>query len=345
MVTLQDIADEAGVSKMTVSNVVNGNMARVSKENLARIHAIIKKYKYIPNHSARSLTAKSSRIIVGILAGPPDSNLLTDEYNARFFGTVMHSVHEKGYYFMLRSVKNYREVTEQLRSWNVNGAVFIGMPNADIKRTLADNRIPLVFTDSYSDAHKITNIGIDDRKGGRLAAECLLRYGHRMPGFVCYATEDSESLMHQRLRGYQETLTTAGITLKEKHIHHVSGDPTDSTAVIADAHTTAYGKPRTGLPTAYFTTADRLALHLIRAFHERGIRVPQDVSVIGFDNLSFAAFSIPALTTVVQDIDQKARIAVDALFRRIENPTAPVESTVLDVRLIERESVGRPAHP
>jgi LacI family transcriptional regulator len=337
MVTLQDIADEAGVSKMTVSNVVNGNLSKVSRKKLTQINAILRKHQYVPNHSARSLSAKSSRIIAGIISGCLDTDLLIDGYNGQFFGAVMYHVQQRGYYFMLQGVNDYHEVTALLQSWNMDGAVFVGMANADIKKTLSFNRIPLVFTDSYSDVREIVNIGVDDRKGGRLAAECILRHGHRRPGFICFTTEDDESLMHQRLRGYRETLAAAGVQLKDEHIHHIRVDGITAISAIAAAYAPARAED---LPSAWFTTSDRLALYLIRAFHERGIRVPEDVSVIGFDNLAAASSSIPALTTIAQDTRQKAQLAVADLFRRIENPAAPMESVVLDVSLVERESVG-----
>ncbi|MDR2536255.1 MAG: LacI family transcriptional regulator [Treponema sp.] len=339
MITLKEIAEEAGVSLMTVSNVVNGKISKVSREKREQIYKIIKKYEYIPNYSARSLAANSSRIIGCVLLGnQSESNLLMDEYNARFAGTVMDYVHQQGYYFMLRSVSGHREATEFLRSWNVDGAVFIGMSYTYIKRLLKENRIPLIFTDSYTEDQEIPNIGIDDRKGGRLAAECLLRHGHRSLGFICYATKDEISLMHQRLLGYRETLSAAGLILKEAHIHRLNTDPARGIAAIADAHISSI--TRNDVPTAYFTTADRLAFSLIRAFYERGIMTPQDISVIGFDNLTSASCFIPGLTTIAQDIEQKAKMAMDALFRRIGDPAAPVESAMLDVTLVERESTA-----
>ncbi|MDR0526176.1 MAG: substrate-binding domain-containing protein [Spirochaetaceae bacterium] len=97
------------------------------------------------------------------------------------------------------------------------------------------------------------------------------------------------------------------------------------------------------IPTAYFTTADRLAFALIRALYERGVRTPQDVSVIGFDNLTSASCFIPSLTTIAQNIEQKAKIAMDALFRQMSAGNRP-ENLILDVTLVERESVAMAGH-
>ena len=115
MITLKDIADEAGVSIATVSNVINGNMSKVSLENAGRIRKIIEKRRYVPNSSARTLAAKSSQIIAGILLGGQGVNMLKDPYCAEFFGELVGAVQDRGYYFMIRYVTSYDEVIKSLR--------------------------------------------------------------------------------------------------------------------------------------------------------------------------------------------------------------------------------------
>jgi LacI family transcriptional regulator len=110
MVTLKDIAHEAGVSTATVSHVLNGNTARVSVKTITRVRKIIENRQYVPNSSARALAAKSSHIIAGILVGRPGRNLLRNPYNAEFFGEVVSAVQERGYYLMIRYVDSYEEV-------------------------------------------------------------------------------------------------------------------------------------------------------------------------------------------------------------------------------------------
>ncbi|GHU15484.1 LacI family transcriptional regulator [Spirochaetia bacterium] len=334
MITLQDIADEAGVSKMTVSNVINGNTNKCSRTKAKHINAIIEKHGYVPNSSARTLSAKSSRIITGIFAESADKNVLTDEYLARFFGEVSIHVQQRGYYFMLRRVGDYREVTASLRSWNVDGAVFVGMSNEDIKKSITDNSIPLIFTDSYTDIRNISNIGVDDYKGGGLAAECFIRNGHRNVGFVTYSIDFSD-LLQRRLKGYRDFLGKNGLSLKNENIHEIWNTYTMDDLV--NRHRKAGSKA----PSAYFVTADKLAVALIRRFYDNDIHVPKDVSVIGFDNLAISSLYIPGISTIAQDIDQKAKIAADMLFNRIENPASPGENIVMDVSLVERESVRK----
>ena len=176
MVTLKDIAREAGVSVMTVSRVVNGQLSKVSEENIKKIQEIIKKRGYVPNSTARSLSAKASNIISVIVQG--SGNELINPYNATMVGEIVPYVQEKGYYLMLHFIDNYDDITQRLRAWNARGAIFIGTFDHDVKKIQQDNRIPLVFTDSYSSVRQIINIGIDDYKGGVLAAKHFINKGH-----------------------------------------------------------------------------------------------------------------------------------------------------------------------
>lgn len=326
MVTLKDIAKEAGVSVMTVSRVVNGQLSKVSESNVERIQAIIKKSGYVPNSSARSLSSKSSRIIAVIIQGKETG--LEYPYNATMVGNICYYVQEHDYYPMIYYVSDYQDITKRLRSWNVEGAIFLGMFDQHMKNIHEDNRIPLIFTDSYSPVRQITNIGIDDYKGGELAARHFIEKGHRSFAFIGTSANFS-SVVRQRLHGFQHVLKEAGLELEPEHI--IPDEPDiDTLRAIYNAETPI---------TAFFASADVVALTLIDKLKTLGLRVPEDCSVIGFDNLFFGAYTAPKLTTIMQDIKRKAQIATDILFKHISDPSAPAENVVLDVQLIERESV------
>ena len=336
MITLKDIADEAGVSIATVSNVVNGNMSRVSTENAERIRRIIKKRRYVPNSSARTLAAKSSQIIAGILLGGRGENMLMDPYSAEFFGELVRAVQDRGYYLMIRYVNNYEEVIQSLRSWNVDGAVFIGTSDAYIKKIQEEIQIPLIFTDSYTTQKKINNVGINDFQGGVLAAEYFLKSGHRKPGFVGYTIrEQGKSVVSERLDGFLSVLKSNGVKLGKDRIFYVP-DGNSEEIIMEIAARLAAAKGRI---TGIFTSADRLAFVLAKALVEQGMRVPEDISIIGFDDLSITAQFMPRLTTIRQNISRKVRIAADLLFRQIEGNTTPPVDILLDVELVERGSV------
>ncbi|KAB4815420.1 LacI family transcriptional regulator, partial [Bacteroides thetaiotaomicron] len=184
MVTLKDIAREAGVSVMTVSNVVNGNLSKVSKENAQRIREIIERRGYVPNASARSLAKNRANIIAIILRGAENENTLENPHNAALVGTIIQKIQKRGYYTMVNMMKCREDITQSLRTWNVDGAVFLGMFDDEIEEMCAASDIPMVFIDSYSSVRQLSNVGIDDYKGGRLAARHLIACGHRSIAFV-----------------------------------------------------------------------------------------------------------------------------------------------------------------
>jgi LacI family transcriptional regulator len=335
MVTLKDIAQEAGVSTATVSHVINRVASRVSDKTVARIRKIIENRQYVPNTPARILAAKSSRIIAGILVAPPGRNILEDPYNAAFFGEVVCAVQERGYYLMIRYEDSYEEVVQNLRAWNVDGAIFIGTMDADVKKLQEALRMPLIFTDSYSNLERINNVGINDFQGGRLAAEYFLRRGHERLGFASFFFQDGvEGVISRRLEGFRSALEEHHIALPSPRIFRL--DPADPDSLSHIANTLASKK--TGI-TGLFVSSDLLAAALMDDLKSRGVRIPRDISLIGFDDLPIARYCEPKLTTIWQNIPQKARIVASLLFRQIEKNNADMENITLEPELVERGSV------
>lgn len=330
MITLKDIAAEAGVSVMTVSRVVNGQFSKVSDGNIKKIQAIIEKCGYVPSQSARSLSSHASRIIAVIVQG--DGSAMEYPYNGALIGRVCHRIQAHDYSPMLYYASDYQDITKRLRSWYVEGAVFLGMFDQNMRQIQADNKIPLIFIDSYSPVRQITNVGVDDYKGGELAATYLLQKGHRRVGFVA-SYSNASGVVRQRLIGFRDALERAGFPLSEDRI-------------LADLPEEDVLRSLCLCPeptTAFFAPADVNALKLISRLKAIGLSIPGDCSVIGFDDLFFAAYTIPGLTTIRQDIERKAQIATDMLFHHIEDPGAPAENITLDVQLVERGSVEPPA--
>jgi LacI family transcriptional regulator len=188
--------------------------------------------------------------------------------------------------------------------------------------------VPFVFTDSYSSVRRINNVGIDDFAGGRLAAECLADAGHRRLAFLAPGLYESE-LDNQRMEGFQYALGKRGISLPpENYLLATDGE------TLADAFLALPQRP-----TGVFVTADVKAITLMGALQRRGVRVPEDVSVVGFDDIPIARHITPALTTIHQDIARKAEIAVEILMRHLKEPGAPMENVSLDIALVTRDSV------
>jgi LacI family transcriptional regulator len=223
-----------------------------------------------------------------------------------------------------------------LRSWTVDGAVFVGISDAYITKIQKEIQIPLIFFFFYTKQQKINNVGIDDFRGGVLAAEHFLSRGHRALGFVGYSLgEQKRNVVSERLLGFSSVLDKHGIKLTGKQCFYVSeGDPREVIQKIA-AQLTALKGDITGV----FVSADKLAIALMEALSEYGMNVPEDISIIGFDDLSVTANIVPGLTTIRQNISKKAQIATDLLFCRIEGEQPP-RNPVLEVSLMERDSVS-----
>jgi DNA-binding LacI/PurR family transcriptional regulator len=326
LVTLKDIAEKAGVSVMTVSRVINGHYSKVSKEKTEAIQKIIRESGYVVNSTARSLSSKSSSIIAVLLQGKDGS--LQDPYSAAMVNGIIKNVQARGYYLMIHDVDKYEEITSRLRSWNAEGAIFLGTYDKNMKKIQEDNQIPLIFTDSYSSLRQVTNVGIDDYKGGMLAAKCFLEHGHTSCAFVGY-TPDTSLLVQQRLEGFRDTLRQAGAELPDEHIIDLNKDPTPGKTI------SSFSEP----VTAIFTTADIAAMQVMTQLKDLGYQIPRDYSIIGFDDLSISSYASPKLTTIHQDIAQKAKIACDILFKHINSPNMPAENICMDVCLCERQSV------
>ena len=335
MVTLKDIAREAGVSVMTVSNVVNGNFSKVSPKNAERILKIIEKRKYVPNSSARSLAKSNSRIIAIILRGEPDENTLQSPHNATLVGTIIQKVQKLGYYTMVNIVKSHEDISQSLRTWNVEGAIVLGMFDDEIEKIHSVDDVPMVFIDSYSNVRRLSNVGIDDYKGGQLAARYLIDHGHRRMAFVGPPTMYNGVVQH-RFDGFCDELKKSGLSLNPQHQFVLESD-VQPEAIIETGQKIADLREEI---TSAFVTSDQIASYLIRGLGLRGARVPEDFSVIGFDNLMIGTLMTPQLTTIAQDLDKKAGLSVEILFRQLQSPDSPAESLVLDVELMERESVS-----
>lgn len=336
MATLKDIATEAGVSIMTVSNVINGNHSKVSAKNIEKIKNLIDKYNYVPNLTARSLTAKSSKII-GVIVPFTDckDNIFKNPYISELFGVIENCVREQDYYVMIRAVKDISEISALFKNWNIDGAIFL-MPDYDdiIHNILKQNKLPMVFLDSYSTLDSILSVGINDYKGGYIATKYLINNGHKKIMFAGPITNNNTIIL-QRLQGYKDALAEYKIPYDDKLV--VTVDPTYEKGIIL-------GKSISNKEydaTAIITTADIMAIGIMEGARLNGMLIPNDLSIIGFDNLLPCTYVTPKLTTISQNIEQKAKLAVDLIMEYIKNGNIKNNKITLDVEIIERQSVIR----
>lgn len=333
MITLKEIAQEAGVSMTTVSNVINGNTGRVSEATIERIQEIIRRSGYVPNQAARSLAQRESHIVAIIAQCPEGENMFRNPYMAEFIGDVTIELQRRGYYPLLRFTDDYRDVERNLLGWNVAGAVLCGAFDRNLQHIKGLSSVPAVLTDSYFPIPSMNYVCVDDLAGGRIAAQYLLKMGHRHLAFIGNCIEES-SVDQLRLQGFTEELTANGVSLEPRNVLTVPAPERQDAMLHALLD-------RPDAPTALFCTADRVAAQLMLLLAGQGRHVPQDVSVMGFDDLPLARMTQPPLTTLGQDVAGKARATVEMLVRHIRDKSAPAERIQQDVWLVERGTVRR----
>lgn len=332
---LKTIAKMAGVSTVTVSNVMNGKYNKASKETIERVLKIIEETNYRPSATARSLIMKRSRIIGVVIPNlHADELFFASPYNTQMLGCLDRYIRNQGYYMMLRCVVQSSEVLADFATWNIDGAFLLGVVAGDALKLQEKLDIPAVFIDTYAQADApLATVSVEDRKGGYLAAKHLLDKGHRRIAFVSTPTE-FPGVMQERYRGFCGALRERGVGLEPEHLV-VTDNVIFEEGVEAGRKIAAF-QPRF---TAVAAVADILAFGVMEGLRQGGLRVPEDVSVIGFDNLAECQFSHPRLSSISQHLEEKARCAGDCLFSMIREKTKLTGNRTVDVELVERQSV------
>lgn len=335
VVTIEDIAKEAGVSTTTVSNVIHGRTNKVSGNTVDLINEIIRRRGYVPNLSARALKIRSSKLVALInhLEGGDREKFWSDPFYVSLTGAVEQALRERGYFLMIRAISEPAELLAFLRNWNVEGVFLPGLFEDDpFYKTLYDLKKPVVLTDSYiSDLGPMTNIGLQDFEGARLAAEHLIQNGHRRIVFAGPKMKRG-GVLEQRLNGYRKALQDHGIAFDSDLLYECEFD----TDIMMELGRKLAGRQDI---TAVFATADVLAAGIMSGLQQAGRMVPRDISVVGFDDISWSRMTNPMLTTIHQDADAKGRLAAECMIRLLEGETVKTPNRILSVSLVQRDSV------
>jgi DNA-binding LacI/PurR family transcriptional regulator len=335
---IADVAREAGVSKTAVSFAFN-KPDRLSPETATRIREVADSLGYRPHPVARLLTQRRT-MTLGVLTPQALAVIFSNPFFALFSEGVAQVAEELGYELHFISPLHGSLALAIGRS-TVDGVVAIGL-SADHPEVeqIRGAGLPMVLVDS-DDLPDQSSIVVDDESGARTAAEHLIDLGHR--DIVVVAVErpeaasghDADGVTGRRLRGYRAAFIAAGLTLPDESV--VAGRA--SIEGGASAFHRAWGL---GLrPTAVLAMSDAMAIGTMSAARELGLRVPADLSVVGFDDVDLAAHVDPPLTTVHQPIRQKGSDAVRLLLAEVERRESNrPEHRRLETRLIVRASTG-----
>lgn len=333
MVTLKDIAREAGVSMTTVSNVVHNRMNRVSPELVITIREIMEREHYVPSMTARTLANNESPIIgfINHLVPEDSGGVMADPFHSTFMGGMENRTRKEGYFLMVRSVADARELETLRHSWSLAGMIFTGLFRDAFFECVRAMGVPYVLIDSYIDLPDVCNVGLEDEQGGYLAARCLLEHGHRVIAFTSPFIR-ANGVVEKRLDGYKRALKEFGVAFNPKLVFEQEISIDEGMRL---GHVLAEKKEITGI----VASADILAAGVMAGLREKGVYVPDDKSIVGFDDNYLCRLTSPSLTTIHQDAEKKGAIATEMMMAQLMHQPMKKRNVILPVRLVERASV------
>ncbi len=335
-ITIRDIARAAKVSVATVSRAFDERYAaRVDPRTRERIIDVAKQNGYRPHPTARALSRGSTETMALIV--PAGSHFSGSEYYSRVTLCAVETLQNAGYDLKVHALRpgdmpvNLDDLRGRLA---VDGILVAGI--SDARRFTSESEspsVPIVFLNS-SARGPFDSVDADNFEGGRMAAQFLINHGHRALGMLC-GPRDSRNAF-DRETGFRQMGAQAGVALREEWFVECEFTVENGREACRGLFT------RKKSPTAVFCANDEIALGALRALAELNLRCPQDVSLIGFDNISAAEHTSPPLTTIEQPIETMVTTAVDKLLALTKQP-APAAGIVFQVRLVERKSVARVA--
>jgi LacI family transcriptional regulator len=329
MATMKDVAHRAGVSTATVSRALSGVADAVRPATRERVLQAVAELAYHPNHLPRNMRQRSSRTL-GLV--------ITDIANP-FFTAIVRGCEDvaqsQGYSFLLANTDEDAAKEEQtlrtMASERVAGVILASADEASEPiRRLLGSRIPVVALDRRIDGVAVDTVTSDNDSGAYDATKHLLDLGHERIGLV--AGPETISSMRERTAGYTRALRSHGIT--ETLVS--AGDLRERSGYTATLQLLDLPEP----PTAIFSANNLMTIGVLAALRERGLSVPDEISLIGFDDLPTAELLQPPLTVVAQPTYQLGARAAELLLQRVRNPDAPVQEIVLAPQLVLRASTG-----
>ncbi|AWB44205.1 LacI family transcriptional regulator [Paenibacillus sp. CAA11] len=343
----EDIAKLAGVSRSTVSRVIN-NYANVPEATREKVLKVIEQYQYEPNSFARALAGKRTETI-GLFAISWDeetdaSHIYQNSYFAPFVEAVVETANALGFYVLIHTVyskDDFLKVKQAFLQKRIDGGILVGTrKDINVVRELVELDAPLVLVDydiseiiaEHLDRSRLSVINSMDYNGTVEAMEYLIQLGHRRIGMLCGRMNTYSG--RERYAAYTDTLVKHGLPIRSEHI--LQGDFSKLKAAAAIRNLLASGN----LPTALFAANDDMAITAMEVLTEYGLSVPQDLSLIGFDDIPVASGIAPKLSTVKLPIYEMSKAAVEKVIELCEAEEPAFSTRSLPAKLIVRESCG-----
>jgi DNA-binding LacI/PurR family transcriptional regulator len=330
--TLDEVAVLAGVSRATVSRVVNDS-PRVSPEAREAVLSAVAELRYVPNRMARSLVTRRTDTIALVL-NEPNTQVFSDPFFASIVRGVSATLADTDLNLVLLTARDEREqekVGRYARQGHVDGVILMSVHSQDpLPDILATAGVPLVLCGRPFDGRELAYVDADNRGGAAMAIEHLLGIGRRQIATVTGPLDMIAGV--DRYAGYREALVAAGCRLRPELVAH--GDFTEAGGRRAMEELLA----RAPELDAVFVASDPMAVGVLRALRTAGRRVPEDVAVVGFDDAAIAETCDPPLTTVAQPLGDMTALLTELLLRQIDGVAGPAESRICRSHLVRRAS-------
>lgn len=326
-IRIVDIAEELGVSTATVSNVIHGKTKKISDETVKRVQELLEVRQYIPSMAGILLAQNNSRII-GVVINDHEKyegHVLEDGFIASCINALAVQIEKSGYLMMVKTTKEWNEISRFASMWNMEGLVVIGFCEQDYKKLREKMHIPFVVYDGYfKEAGNLANIIIDNYDGGMQVGKYLLSQGHSR--VLCISDNDI-CVDFERFAGLKEVLPRAELMVVPMEKAKREKFYLDRLEEIRQY-------------TAVFAVSDYYAVDILHFLNARKISVPGDMSLVGFDDTLYGRMSQPMLTTIRQDSMERAQKAL-WLLKELKEGRCSGETVKLKVSLVERESVRK----
>lgn len=325
-VTIADVAKAAGVSKQTVSRAIN-DKGEISPETKERIMMIIDDLGYRPSRLARAMNTQRSHM-VGLVVGD-----ITNPFFPEVARGVQDAAMAKDYNVLVCNTDDNTSlataVTESLISQGVDGIItFWNQSDTHLLQSIADSFGPIVSINTIIDHPQIDNLLVDNAKGATLAVDHFVKNNHQHIGMITNSI--AQTTVVRRVQGFQQAIHN-----HQLNANYIVEAPANLSGGYEAAKRLLEQNPQI---SAIFTYNDLIGLGAIRACLESGRSIPEDISIIGFDDIQLAAMYSPSLSTIRVDKYEMGRLAFERIFTRIENPEQAYGPIHMDVALSLRES-------
>lgn len=337
MVTIKEIAALTGVSPTTVANVIHGRRGKMSDETWNKVKAALEDCRYSSNMGKIIGNSGSGLIAVVINYERRETeNVFMNPFYGEIVEAIERKLRQNGYYMMLYVSGEYNETLRMLSHCNAEGAVLLGVPPEDVPKIKEYLKLPAVFIDSYwQDQDKdFDNVGLQDFEGGYEMTKYLIRQGHSRIAFMA----DGENLVgvdYERYAGYCKALKEIGSFNGNEDYYCLPFEKNIRHEMLRQ-----FCRKKLKQYTALFFASDYYAMDAVNIFSTQAIKVPDDISVVGFDDNIFAQQCRPRLTTMRQNTPEKGRVAVKNLLKLIRGEDL-LHNVRLPAELIVRDSVRR----